>query len=73
MENRFVKYTVERISERLNRLFHRLKGTTAPAEYEGLLQIAKDLDVISRNSLFRTIGRFEGFRQESMVLQQRNG
>ena len=73
MENRFVKYTVERISERLNRLLHRLKGTTAPAEYEGLLQIAKDLDVISRNSLFRTIGRFEGFRQESMVLQQRNG
>lgn len=73
VENRFVKYTVERISERFNRLLHRIKDTTSTAEYEGLLSVAKDLDIIGRNSLFRTIGRFEGFRQESMVLQQRNG
>ena len=72
-ENRFVKYTIERISERLNRLLHRLKETTSDVEYEELTSIAKDLDIISHNSLFRTIGRFEGFRQESMVLQQRSG
>lgn len=72
-ENRFVKYTIERISERLNRLLHRLKETTSDVEYEELMSIAKDLDIISHNSLFRTIGRFEGFRQESMVLQQRSG
>ncbi len=73
MENRFVKYTVERMSERLGRLLLKLKGTTSDAEYEGLSNIAKELDILSRNSIFRTIGRFKGFRQESMVLQQRNG
>lgn len=73
LENRFVKYTIERMSERLGRLLHKLKGTASDAEYEGLKNIAKELEVLSRNSMFRTIGRFEGFRQESMVLQQRNG
>lgn len=73
LENRFVKYTIERISERLNHLLHRLKNTASTVEYDNLLLTAKELDIISRNPLFRTIGRFEGFRQESMVLQQRNG
>lgn len=73
VENRFVKYTIERISERLARLLRKVKDFTSDSEYASLQQIAKELDIISRTPLFRTIGRFEGFRQESMVLQQRGG
>lgn len=73
VENRFVKYTIERITERLHGLMRKVRGTTSEAEYNHLAQCAKELEIMSRNPLFRTIGRFEGFRQESMVLQQRGG
>lgn len=73
VENRFVKYTIERISERLACLLRKVKGTTSDSEYASLQQTAKELEIISRTPIFRTIGRFEGFRQESMVLQQRGG
>ena len=73
IENRFVKYTIERISERLGRLLRKIKNTTSEDEYNNLAHHAKELDIIARSSIFSTIGRFEGFRQESMVLQQRGG
>lgn len=73
IENRFVKYTIERISERLSRLLRKVKGTTSEGEYNSLAHHAKELDIIARSPIFSTIGRFKGFRQESMVLQQRGG
>ncbi len=73
VENRFVKYTIERIAERLHRLMYKIRSTTSDEEYSHLAQYAKELEIMSRNSFFRTIGHFEGFRQESIVLQQRGG
>lgn len=46
---------------------------TSSNEVNYLNEKLKDLRVLRNNSFFRPIGRFEGFKQESMVLQQRNG
>lgn len=74
IENRFVKYTLERISERLMQVLKKVKGEgTSTNEVENLENNLKIIDTLKHNSFFRTIGRFEGFRQESMVLQQRSG
>ena len=75
LENRFVKYTIERISERLGKVFKQIKYKegTSLNEIERLTEISKNLDSLRHNSFFRGIGRFEGFKQESMVLQQRSG
>ncbi len=74
LENRFVKYTLERISERLTQVLKKVKGEgTSTKEVDNLENNLKTIDTFKHNSFFRTIGRFEGFRQESMVLQQRSG
>ena len=74
LENRFVKYTLERISERLAKVLKKVRREgTSDSEVGNLENSLKEIDTLRRNSFFRTIGRFEGFRQESMVLQQRSG
>lgn len=74
LENRFVKYTLERISERLTQVLKKVKGDgTSSNEIGNLENYLRTIDTFKHNSFFRTIGRFEGFRQESMVLQQRSG
>ena len=72
-ENRFVKYTLERIAERLTMLVKRLGDGTSDSERLTLSDKLKELDLLRRNSFFRGIGNFDGFRQQSMVLQQRSG
>lgn len=74
LENRFVKYTLSRIGERLRSVLRRIqRDNVSQSEISTLDDYAKQLEVLRRNSFFSPIGRFEGFRQESMVLQQRNG
>ncbi len=74
LENRFVKYTIGRIAERLRSVLRRIqRENVSPSEITTLDDYAKQLEVLRRNSFFSPIGKFEGFRQESMVLQQRNG
>jgi len=74
LENRFVKYTLERISERLTQVLKKVRGDgTSTNEVKNLEDYLITIDTFKHNSFFRTIGRFEGFRQESMVLQQRSG
>lgn len=74
LENRFVKYTLGRISERLRYVLSRIqRDNVSVSEISSLEDYAKQLEVVRRNSFFSSIGRFEGFRQESMVLQQRSG
>lgn len=72
-ENRFVKYTLERISERLKSLLKKIKSTASKEEIDILDNYDRELESYKLNPLFKTIGRFTGLRQESMVLQQRNG
>ena len=72
-ENRFVKYTLLRIAERLTLLIRKLGEGTSDSEIANLEEKLKDLDMLRRNSFFKNIGIFDGFRQQSMVLQQRSG
>ncbi|WP_289104754.1 DUF2357 domain-containing protein [uncultured Bacteroides sp.] len=72
-ENRFVKYTLERIIERLSLLIKRLSEGTSDSERKLLKEKQQDLIVLKNSTFFNGIGSFDGFRQQSMVLQQRNG
>ena len=72
-ENRFVKFTIERISERLQQLIKRLSDGTSENEKQLLADKYSELQTLRNNSFFRGIGVFDGFRQQSMVLQQRSG
>ena len=72
-ENRFVKYTLQRITERLSLLMQRLGDGTSDSEIENLKEKQKELEMLRRNTFFNSIGHFDGFRQQSMVLQQRSG
>ena len=76
-ENRFVKYTVERISDRLLSVLRKIKANSqdnlSTEEQEGLRNQMRELELLKRLNFFRSIGRFDGFRQESIVLQQRTG
>lgn len=72
-ENRFVKYTLQRITERLSQLMQRLGDGSSDSEIENLKEKQKELEMLRRNSFFNSIGHFDGFRQQSMVLQQRSG
>ena len=72
-ENRFVKYTLECIGERLARLLDRIGESSSDNEVENLKDKQRELQTLRMNSFFRGIGRFDGFRQQSMVMQQRSG
>lgn len=72
-ENRFVKYTLQRITERLSLLMQRLGDGTSDSEIANLKEKQKELEMLRCNSFFNGIGHFDGFRQQSMVLQQRSG
>ena len=74
LENRFVKYTLGRITERLRSVLAKIqRDNVSDNEINLLSGYAKQLEVFRRNPFFSSIGHFEGFRQESMVLQQRSG
>lgn len=72
-ENRFVKFTIDRISEKLSVLMKKLSSGTSESEITLLKEKLSDLSILRSNSFFRGIGTFDGFRQQSMVLQQRSG
>lgn len=76
-ENRFVKHTLQVISERLEEVFGRIEkkyGEDLSDAY--VKQIKEYRDTFRQtmnNKFFRSIGKFEGKMQESQVLQQRAG
>lgn len=76
-ENRFLKYTVVKISQQLSAVIRKIVADNndkiSQEEKEYLDEKQKELKKLQKASLFRTVGRFEGFRQESIVLQQRTG
>ena len=76
-ENRFVKYTIERMVERLKTVLNKIKVNSgdqvSEEENQGLDIYIRQLDKLKSAPLFKRIGRFDGFRQESFVMQQRTG
>lgn len=74
-ENRFLKHALGQITtkyEALKKRIEAIKGASGP--FKGEMQTMLDtLKHLQRNPFFRTVGRFKGMNQESMVLQKASG
>ena len=77
MENRFVKYTLQSIGRRLSSIIATVLSSSQEELSERHRQIWTDyqdsLRRLSKHSFFKTVGRFDGMKQESLVLQSRLG
>lgn len=86
LENRFVKYTVERIGRRLTEVIDKIlqsdnsvdmsderKGRLSDSKREQLYSYRSRLKKLGSLQFFKLVGRFEGLKQESLVLQNRTG
>lgn len=76
-ENRFVKYTIEAIGKRLSSIIATVLSNTQEELSERHRQqwigYQNALKKMSKHPFFSSIGRFEGMKQESLVLQNRMG
>ena len=73
-ENRFVKFSLNRISQRLERVYRKLKqnNEVTAEELQSIEGYNKKLCKLSNSPLFRGL-KGEPLRSESMVLQKRSG
>ena len=77
-ENRFVKHTLTHIGKRLTKILNEVLTNNRNDELSDdhrnrLLNYKERIHKLEHNPFFRTIGRFEGMNQDSMVLQSRAG
>ena len=74
-ENRFLKYALGQITSKYNQLKKRIEAIRNTSEEMNaeMSQRLASLQHLQRNPFFRTIGRFKGLSQESLVLQQATG
>jgi len=76
-ENQFVKFTLQQIERKLFNVIKKLEinyNNDLSDDYKAKLSdYGLQLNKLTHNKMFRTIGKFEGFKQESMVLQKRTG
>jgi len=74
-ENRFLKYALGQIAtkyEVLKRRIEAIKNISKSLKQE-MDEMEKTLTHLKRNPFFRTVGRFKGLTQESLVLQRATG
>lgn len=74
-ENRFFKFALLQISvkyEQLKKQIEKLKGVSEVMRLD-MQTVAMSLKRLNRHPFFRTVGRFKGFTQESLVLQKASG
>ena len=74
-ENRFLKYALGQIASKYETLKHRIENikTTSESLKQEMNKMEKTLTHLQRNPFFRTVGRFKGLTQESLVLQRASG
>ena len=75
-ENRFVKYTLHVLGKKFREVFSELGAlpNVMDAEECQLLEdYQRQFKRLETSSFFQKVGEFEGFRQESAILQQRMG
>ena len=74
-ENRFVLYTLKELRKRLEDFGDRLKDDAQVSQpwKDGIAERTKRLEKLARHPFFRGVSRFEGFRQQSLVLQKSAG
>lgn len=77
MENRFVKYTLQSIGKRLSSVITTVLSSSQEELSERHRQMWTDyqdsLRKLSKHPFFKTVGRFDGIKQDSLVLQNRLG
>ena len=74
-ENRFLKYALSQITakyETLKKRIEAIKNTSDTLKKE-MEEVENTLQHLQRNPFFRTVGRFKGLTQESLVLQRATG
>ncbi len=74
-ENRFLKYALGQIASKyeiLKKRIEAIKNTSETLKQE-MDAVEKTLKHLQRNPFFRTVGRFKGLTQESLVLQRATG
>lgn len=75
-ENRFVKYSLRVLGKKFREVFAEVSSIYKDMDYDerkalqGYNKLFRQLETAS---FFSKVGEFEGFRQESAILQQRNG
>lgn len=74
-ENRFLKFALHQISKRYEDLRQRIEAvkTASGTMKSAMLATSETLKRLQLHPFFRTIGRFKGISQESMVLQKATG
>ena len=73
IENRFLKHALLTIENRYSALAKRVKAVDnniAEGEIERIDHIENELAKLKRHPFFRTVGIYEGLKQESLVLQR---
>lgn len=77
LENRFVKYTLQNIGGQLNDIFKKIlvnSNSEISDSYRSAWNGYKNkIEKLQKHPFFRSVGKFEGLRQESLVLQSRMG
>lgn len=71
LENRFLKHSLHFIAKKFDDLFQRVKHFNLLSENQrsNFERQGRVLNHLIKNPFFRTVGNFEGLRQESLVLQ----
>jgi len=75
-ENRFVKYSLHVLGKKFREIFGEVSALYADmdeAERKNLEEYNLMFRRLEASPFFRKVGEFEGFRQESAILQQRTG
>lgn len=74
-DNRFLKFALHQISKRYEDLRQRIEAvkTASGTMKSAMLATSETLKRLQHHPFFRTIGRFKGISQESMVLQKATG
>ena len=77
MENRFVKYTLTQIGKQLEQVFSSVLSrnlTEISTSYrQHWMEYQRQIQKYLRHPFFSAVGKFEGMRHESLVLQSRMG
>lgn len=74
-ENRFLKYALGQITAKYESLKKRIEAikNTSDVMKKEMDEMMATLKHLQRNPFFRTVGRFKGLNQESLVLQKATG
>ncbi len=74
-ENRFLKHALGQITNKYESLKKRIESIRGMSDTykEDMKEMLNTLKHLERNPFFRTVGRFKGLNQESMVLQKATG